>query len=1358
MSQEADITRMHAEWMERKTQIQREHQAKLQHAEQNFNASLSALDSELRGDLEETRQTLTQERDAIFSQLDMVFQRRLKDKEAILEEKRNLHLDQFRKHLDSQRQELAEVLDKTLGEHEMDYFKIMRPGGPSHSSSRPASIAPSAPSTPAGVPTQHRPQHHPQPSVPGRPPLQPAPAPAPAPVLAQPRQPPLQPNPQQRSGHHGSFAMPPQNRTQQSTQLQAPQPFQPHQQPMAPMARPGAGHAQSQSTGLGHPQAHQAAHQPGPVPSQHERRPLARVPTLPSQHPPTPPAPPKQTLIAPAQQQPHPERRQLPQERIERPAERPAERPIERPAERPVERAAERTMSRPVERPMQPPVERPTERPAERPAERPVERPVGRPADPIKAAQPVPPVPPVPAEQPGRPERTALLTQARKSPSADSDIPMTDSPPPVAAPPPLATRRSASMSTPTPVPAASVRAAATSAVPSETADEDSQQAQPERRYSRRQSSNRDVTPVPAPGSRPESRGRERALSLGHKRRGSSLSTPQRTKKPRNNTPPPAPASEKPLRPRRLPSAHAQWISFDEVYQNGKATFKHFITDWPPGNGVFYIMKCNDHGVHFNNTNPVSGAAKHLNGKDHHHLTKDRKQAVELLGWHVYDCTPELAAKNNEVVNQAFSTGYKIFTQKDRYFREMYNPDGTPRSDAQRAELAGSRRGPRGSIGPSKGSRPSLGEIALVESPKAAEPKPTNKEHKGVTDAVPGEIYYGYWTKNKMKYAVVVCGWGDQKCIGLPGKTLGQLWPTLLNRAPTCYKVNKQTREIEGWAEGYEDEGPFVQRRAYAVQFFDKSRGVAWLQARHLSPFNMVDPGRPDDPDHPFNQAREFYAGLRGFMSFEEWEQAGAKHEPVTMEESASEYNTPGELPPEDNPDHGEPDEDMHFGVGNGHKLVEEQDDDEYNPDHSDDEDMEMEDALEKPAPTLSPASRPRSSREHRRGQSNVSNKTTDAGESKSEGSSASARKNRGPRSSSKPAPASAPVDTGSNVNEEQLFGRALEYLKNKKAQAEKEKQEKEVAESKPTTPTGPAHDQGSTDKPSTSAPSSQNGAERQSLGPADAPASAAQAEQTSPSSTNPKPNGTGLTALNGAYERAASTNGTPIIRSLNGTPASGQSNGTSSAPGTPRPINIADAGDRWKAINSRTSSAAPAATETEAALKVATSTPAVPAPSRAGVVSPSVGTASPISIKTEINSSTADTYFDIAGYSGVDGEWVRKGEELSRLYLNDDNGVAETEGGNPLRIKVDPLLVVRVALEPMGDRTKFYLYGTKGVLHKLVFVACTDSQGRLQQPRILGRRFLKWVRNRNPNVPMPGAGTESVSRRSSTVQRTPLAD
>lgn len=103
------------------------------------------------------------------------------------------------------------------------------------------------------------------------------------------------------------------------------------------------------------------------------------------------------------------------------------------------------------------------------------------------------------------------------------------------------------------------------------------------------------------------------------------------------------------------------ISFNEVYQGGKPLYKHIIVEYPAQSGEYYILRCDQHGVHFN-LNPLAGAAKHLHSAQHGHMSKERAQAVDLLGYRVIDCTNELLEKNNDMVKKAFTEeGYKPFS-------------------------------------------------------------------------------------------------------------------------------------------------------------------------------------------------------------------------------------------------------------------------------------------------------------------------------------------------------------------------------------------------------------------------------------------------------------------------------------------------------------------------------------------------------------------------------------------------------------------------------------------------------------------------------------------------------------------------
>ncbi len=105
--------------------------------------------------------------------------------------------------------------------------------------------------------------------------------------------------------------------------------------------------------------------------------------------------------------------------------------------------------------------------------------------------------------------------------------------------------------------------------------------------------------------------------------------------------PPPPPPQTPHQPRLqagapTPRAERRTISFDEVYQDGNAEFKHIIVEFPPASQKWYIMKCDEHGVHFGKK-PLLGAAKHLHGSQHNNQQKHHTLAVELLGHWVWDC-------------------------------------------------------------------------------------------------------------------------------------------------------------------------------------------------------------------------------------------------------------------------------------------------------------------------------------------------------------------------------------------------------------------------------------------------------------------------------------------------------------------------------------------------------------------------------------------------------------------------------------------------------------------------------------------------------------------------------------------------
>ena len=78
---------------------------------------------------------------------------------------------------------------------------------------------------------------------------------------------------------------------------------------------------------------------------------------------------------------------------------------------------------------------------------------------------------------------------------------------------------------------------------------------------------------------------------------------------------------------------------------------------------------------------------------------------------------------------------------------------------------------------------------------------------------------GYWSRTKTKYAIMVLPlWGDLSVAGLTG-TLSSVG-LLRGDVPRCLLVDRARGVLTGWANGYEDGGPFETKREYPVFYFD----------------------------------------------------------------------------------------------------------------------------------------------------------------------------------------------------------------------------------------------------------------------------------------------------------------------------------------------------------------------------------------------------------------------------------------------------------------------------------------------------------------------------------------------------------
>ncbi|KAK1579921.1 uncharacterized protein LY79DRAFT_521798 [Colletotrichum navitas] len=332
-----------------------------------------------------------------------------------------------------------------------------------------------------------------------------------------------------------------------------------------------------------------------------------------------------------------------------------------------------------------------------------------------------------------------------------------------------------------------------------------------------------------------------------------------------------------LKRARIDAPHSiapRTITFKEVYQDGKAEYKHNIVKY---DDVFYILRCDEHGVHFKQ-NALAAAAKHLHGASHGHQRKEHKLAVETLGFHVVDCTEELAALNNECVRRAFQNGYKPLNQ-------LHGPKsggkrlsvGASVGAAAEVDVAGERvvsasQSPIQTAAQVVELQDANGQDEKEEEARQQARQETKQQVSALTKNIlnpkAGELYHAKWPRSNNLYTVMVLGWTDLKMCGWEEK-LSQTQLCDRKIRPACYVYNDDG--IAGWAPGFEDGEDRVLERDIPVLWFEskgKTRlgwlGIKWL----LGPMVLDDPNRPADPDHPSNQARKWYADIRGYDSFE----------------------------------------------------------------------------------------------------------------------------------------------------------------------------------------------------------------------------------------------------------------------------------------------------------------------------------------------------------------------------------------------------------------------------------------------------------------------------------------------------------
>lgn len=265
------------------------------------------------------------------------------------------------------------------------------------------------------------------------------------------------------------------------------------------------------------------------------------------------------------------------------------------------------------------------------------------------------------------------------------------------------------------------------------------------------------------------------------------------------------------------------IPFEEIYQDGKAQYKHKIFEHKAGSGNWYIVRCDEHQVHFGYGNPLHGAAKHVHSPQHGNLEKKHDLALQICGHRITGCNAELATLNNSVFERAVKEeGYVPFNMN------LLTKEGRRRLHD--------------------------GAEIHVKAEGHAKKKPpklniNSDEANNIRDC---DFYQGLWSPpgaNKKWYALIVLPIlpdGSLEDVGLPQETLGQT--DLMDKVPQCYRVDRNSLQIKEWKPSYKTGGDKVDRREYPVMYFDGVQKVSlgWLPAYKLKPLDLDNP--PDDVD------------------------------------------------------------------------------------------------------------------------------------------------------------------------------------------------------------------------------------------------------------------------------------------------------------------------------------------------------------------------------------------------------------------------------------------------------------------------------------------------------------------------------
>lgn len=118
-----------------------------------------------------------------------------------------------------------------------------------------------------------------------------------------------------------------------------------------------------------------------------------------------------------------------------------------------------------------------------------------------------------------------------------------------------------------------------------------------------------------------------------------------------------------------------------------------------------------------------------------------------------------------------------------------------------------------------------------------ETRRSSRRTQGITNPEIGTVYLAFH-RSKHWYPSLVLPLGDFSAVGIPGDLEDS---GLLGKLPPCYNYDSETGDVS-WKRGFEDKGPSVSKRKFAVFLFDDvvfpdRCSFDWVSAQDLIPYD-----------------------------------------------------------------------------------------------------------------------------------------------------------------------------------------------------------------------------------------------------------------------------------------------------------------------------------------------------------------------------------------------------------------------------------------------------------------------------------------------------------------------------------------